>query len=60
MALFVGKYTTSYLFALSLTIYDIYAKQIKCQNVDLENEDQVQGVEKRDLCPIWLEMLESI
>ena len=41
---------TSYvMFALSLTICEVFAKQEKCQNFDLENEDQGQGGEKRDL-----------
>ena len=48
---FDGKYTTSYLMvivmlALSLTVYEIFANYEKCQYVDLENEDQGQGVEK--------------
>ena len=34
------------MFALSLTIYEISAKQIKCQNFDLEYEGQAKGVEK--------------
>ena len=44
---------TSYLmaivmFALAITIYKIFTKQIKCQTQ--ENVSQGQGVEKRDLC----------
>ena len=37
------------MFALSLTVYEIFAKQEKCQNFNLENEGQGQGVEKWDL-----------
>ena len=49
-----GKYMTSYpiaivMVALTLTVCEIFAKQEKIQNFDLENEGQVQGVEKRDL-----------
>ena len=45
---FDGKYMTSYLmviviFALSLTVCEIFAKQGKCQNFDPENEGQVQA-----------------
>ena len=45
MTPFDGKFLTSYLmslvmFALSLTIYEIFANQIKCQNLDLESEGQ--------------------
>ena len=35
--------------ALSLTIYKIFANQIKFQKFDLENESQCQEGEKRDL-----------
>ena len=35
------------MFALSLTVYEIFANQEKCKNVDLEIEGQ--GVEKQDL-----------
>ena len=57
-------HTTSYLmailmFALSLTVCDIFATQEKCQNFDLENECQVQG-EKNGTCAIRLEIVESI
>ena len=46
-----GKYMTSYLmaiamFALSLTVCEIFAKLEKCQNIELKNEDQDQGVEE--------------
>ena len=45
--LFYGKV----IFALSLTIYEIFAKTNKiCQMFYLENESHVQGREKRDLC----------
>ena len=37
------------MFALSLSIYEIFANQIKRHKFDLENEDQDQGGEKRDL-----------
>ena len=37
------------MFALSLTIYEISAKQIKRQNFETEYEGQGQGVENRDL-----------
>ena len=51
---FNGKYATFYLlaivtFALSLTIYEIFANREKCKNIDLKNEGQVHGVEKRNL-----------
>ena len=36
------------IFALSRTIYEIFANQIKCQKFDLQNEDQRLG-ENRDL-----------
>ena len=36
------------MFALSLTIYEISAKQIKCEKFDLEYEGHGQGIEKRD------------
>ena len=53
MASFKGKYITSYLmtmvmFALSLTIYEIFENQIKCKMFYLKNEGQGQ-VGKRDL-----------
>ena len=35
------------MFVLSLTICEIFAKQEKCKNFDLENEGE--GVEERDL-----------
>ena len=37
------------MFALSLTIYEIIANQIKCTKFDLENKGQGQGVEKLGL-----------
>ena len=37
------------MFALSFTIYEIFAIQIKCQKFDLENEGQGYGGEKREL-----------
>ena len=37
------------MFALSLTVCEVFAKQEKFANFDLENEDQGQGGEKRDL-----------
>ena len=37
------------MFALSLTIYEIFANLITFQNFHLENEGQVQGGEKREL-----------
>ena len=51
---FNGKYPTSSLmiivmFALSLTIYEIFTNKEKFQNVDLENEGQDQGGEKQAL-----------
>ena len=57
MTPFNGKSVNSYLmeivkftlkFALSLTVYDIFAIQVKCKMFDLENEDLGQG-EKRNL-----------
>ena len=50
---FDDKYMTSYMmtivtYALSLTTYNIFAKQIKCQKFDLDNEGQ--GEEKQNLC----------
>ena len=55
MAPFDGKYQTSYLtaivmFALSLTVYEIFANLIKCENFYLENEGQGEGREKGNLC----------
>ena len=49
MVPFDEKYTTSYLmaiiiFALALTVYEIFAKQIKCKKFDLENDSQSQGI----------------
>ena len=51
---FDGKYLTSYMmaivmFALSLTICEIFTKIIKYQSFDLENEGQGQEVEERNL-----------
>ena len=40
---------TTVMFVGSVTIYDIYANQIKCQKFDLENEGHGQGGEKGDL-----------
>ena len=45
---------TSYLmaiviFAISLTVCEIFAQQEKCQNSDFENDSQGQGVEELDL-----------
>ena len=44
MAPFGGKYLTSYLmaivmFAISLTVYEKFAKSKKCQNFDLEKKN---------------------
>ena len=36
------------MFALSLTVYEIFTNKIKCQTFDLENEGEGQGGEKRD------------
>ena len=54
--LFDGKCVTSCLmaivmFALYFIIYEIFAIQIKCQNVDIENEGQGKGGEKLELAP---------
>ena len=51
VAPFDGKYLTSYLMvivmvALSLTVDEIFAHQEECQNFDLENGGQSQGVEE--------------
>ena len=35
--------------SISLTIYEIFTKQLKCEAFDLENEGQGQGREKRNL-----------
>ena len=48
------NHPTSYLMAIemfvqSLTVYEIFANQGNFQNIDLENEVQGHGVEKRDL-----------
>ena len=37
------------IFALSLTIYEIFAIHIKCQKFDRENEGKDHGVEKQEL-----------
>ena len=37
------------MFALSITVYEIFAYQIKRQTFNLENESQAQGEEERDL-----------
>ena len=44
------QWSTSYLmailmFTLWITVCEIFAKREKCQNFDLENEDQGQGVD---------------
>ena len=54
LAPFDGKYMTSYvmaiiMFASDLTIYEIFAKHIKCKTVDLENELRSRRRKKRDL-----------
>ena len=52
IAPFDGKYLTSNrmaVFALSLTVCEICAKQQKCRKFDLENEDQSHRLEERDL-----------
>ena len=53
MAQFDGKYQTSYVtaivtFALSLPVFEIFAKQENCQNFDLEYKGPGQGLEERD------------
>ena len=48
------------MFALVLTIYEIFAKQINFKKVALENDNQGQDVEKRDFCHLKLEIFESI
>ena len=52
MVSFDGKYMTSYLIAIVLfsLFYEIFANQIKCPRIDLENEGQGQGGENLDLC----------
>ena len=57
MAPFCDKYPTSNLFVivmfvLSLTFYEIFANKEQCKQVDLENEDQGQGVKRTGLEPI--------
>ena len=47
------------MFALSITIYDIFANQIKRQKFDLENDGQGQGGENITYT-IRLEMFEPI
>ena len=59
---FDGKYMTSYwiviaMFTLSLTIYQIFANQVKCQASDLENEGQGR---ENGTCAIRLEMFDYI
>ena len=54
MTPFDGKWMISYpmeivMFALSLTICEIFAKMLKCKSVNLENEDQGQRLDERDL-----------
>ena len=54
MAPFDGKSVTSNLmailiYALTVTIYNVFASEIKCKKFDLENEDQGQEREKLDL-----------
>ena len=48
MAPFDDKYRTI-MFSLSITVYEIFADLIKCQKFDLENEEQDQEGEKRNL-----------
>ena len=54
------KYMASYLMAiitmlaLALTVYEIFAKQMECKKVYLENDSQWQGVENATRA-IWLE-----
>ena len=43
------------MYALTLTVYEIFANQINCQNFDLENEGQGTRVES-ETCAIPLEM----
>ena len=59
------KYTTSYMMAilmidLSLTIYKIFANQIKCKKFDLKYGGQGQGGENNWTCAIRLEMFDSL
>ena len=54
MTTFHDKYMTSYLiaivmFALSFTVNEMFANQIKCKQFDVENDGQGQRGEKRDL-----------
>ena len=41
------------IFALFLTIDEILVNEAKCQNFDLENEGQYQGIEEWDLPFDW-------
>ena len=57
MAPFDGKYITSLSYAIAmyapvLTIYEIFAKHIKCKKIDLANDRQGRVVEKHDLCQL--------
>ena len=57
MAPFDDKYPTSYpmakvMFALSATICEIFANQVKYQKFYLENEGQCRGVKKSGLAPL--------
>ena len=59
-----GKCPTSYMmviamFALYLTVYEIFANYEKCQNFDLKNEGQVMEY-KNGTCAIRLEMFDFI
>ena len=48
---------TIVLCALFVIIYEIFANQIKCQKVDLENDGQGQGTEKPGLAPFYCQPL---
>ena len=43
------------MFALSVTIYEIFANKVKCKKIDLENEGQRQEGEN-ETCAIQLQM----
>ena len=63
MAPFDGKYMTSNLmaiviFALSLTIYEIFENQIKRKKFNLDNEEQGRG--ENGTCATRLEMFKFI
>ena len=64
MAIFGCKCMTSYLmsfvrFALFLTFYEIFSKQIKCKQFDLEGL-RSRRTEKNGTWPIRLEMIDSM